>query len=348
MKKFGLLICGLLYLACGSGDTDRDVQVTAPVSVVEVRHRSIEEFVVTTGTAKAIKDATLKSETSGYYKRCLNSRTHRPFVLGDAVSKGQVVIELENPEQLNNIKLESQKLNLDISQREFEKQQSLYDKGGVTLRELKDAERTFIEAKYNYENAIIAVAKLKITAPFNGVIVDLPYFTENTLVAANTTLVQIMDYAKMYMETNLPGKELERIKPMQTCRIMNYALPKDTLVGRISQVSPALDADTRAFKGTVEIDNPSLLLRPGMFVKSEIIVARKDSALVIAKDVILARQRGKTVFVVEKGAAEERIIVTGIENPDVVEVVSGLKADDRLVVKGFETLQNQSKVKIIR
>lgn len=348
MKKYGLLIFVMLYMACSSSESDRDLQVTAPVSVEEVRHRSIEEFVITTGTAKAIKEATLKSETSGDYKRCLNPATRRPYALGDAVRKGQVIIELDNPEQLNTIKIESQKLNLDISQREFEKQQSLYDKGGVTLRELKDAERTFIEAKYNYENAILAVAKLKITAPFNGVIVDLPYYTEGTMVAANTVMVQLMDYARMYMETNLPGKELERIKPLQSCRVMNYALPKDTLSGRIAQVSPALDPDTRAFKGTLEIDNPALLLRPGMFVKCEIVVARKDSALVIAKDVILARQRGKTVFVVEKGAAEERILVTGIENPDVVEVVSGLKANDRLIVKGFETLQNQSKVKIIR
>jgi membrane fusion protein, multidrug efflux system len=348
VKKRIVLALPLLILACSGGETDRDLQITVPVSVEEVKTRPIEEFVTTTGTAKSIKEVTLKSESSGLYKRAVNPRSRRPFVLGDRVSQGEVIIELENPEQINNIKIESQKLNLDISQREFEKQQSLYEKGGVTLRELKTAEKSLMDAKYTYENAVIALTKMKITAPFTGSIVDLPYFTENTLVAVGSAMVQIMDYSKMYMETSLPGKEMERIRVGQKCRIMNYSLPKDTLSGQIAQVSPALNPDTRSFKGTLEIDNPVLLLRPGMFVKSEIVVARKDSAIVISKEVILARQRGKTIFVVDKGAAEERIITTGIENPDVVEVVNGLRKDERLIVKGFETLQNRSKVKIIR
>ncbi|MBN2357199.1 efflux RND transporter periplasmic adaptor subunit, partial [candidate division KSB1 bacterium] len=240
------------------------------------------------------------------------------------------------------------KLNLDISQREFEKQQSLYEKGGVTLRELKNAEKTYIDARYAYENAILTLNKLNITSPFDGVLVDLPYYTENTLVTTGSLMAQIMDYGRLYMEIQLPGKELTRLKVGQPSRVMYYALPQDTLGGRIAQVSPALNPDTRSFKATMQVENPQLLLRPGMFVKTEIVLTRKDSAIVIPKDIILSRQRGKTVFIVERGAAEERVIVTGIENPDAVEVVEGLKVDERLIIKGFETLQNRSKVKIVR
>ena len=85
-----------------------------------------------------------------------------------------------------------------------------------------------------------------------------------------------------------------------------------------------------------------------MFVKTEIVVAQADSAIVIPKDIILSKRRGKTVFVVERGVAQERAIRTGLENPSEVEVVRGLRPDERLVIKGFETLQNRSKVKIIR
>ena len=116
----------------------------------------------------------------------------------------------------------------------------------------------------------------------------------------------------------------------------------------MAQVSPAIDEGTRTFKALVTIDNPDWTLRPGMFVKTEIIVAREDSALVIPKDVILSKQRGKTVFVVNKGAAEERLIEIGLENPRQVQVIRGLEANERLVIKGFETLRHQSKVKIVR
>ena len=85
-----------------------------------------------------------------------------------------------------------------------------------------------------------------------------------------------------------------------------------------------------------------------MFVKIETIVARKDSAIVIPKDIILSKRQGKTVYIVDKGAAFERVISTGLENASRVEVLEGLKKGDRLVIKGFETLQNHSKVKIIR
>lgn len=125
-------------------------------------------------------------------------------------------------------------------------------------------------------------------------------------------------------------------------------MPNDTLVGKITQLSPAIDPATRTFKGLVIIDNANLLLRPGMFVRSDIVVAQKDSTIVIPKDIILSKQRGKTVFVVERGAASERVITTGLESAAEVEILKGLKKDERLIISGFETLRNRSKVKIIR
>ena len=74
------------------------------------------------------------------------------------------------------------------------------------------------------------------------------------------------------------------------------------------------------FKGNISINNPDYLLRPGMFVKADIVTNHKDSVIVIPKNIILSRQRGKTVFVVDRGVAIERIIETGLENITEVEV----------------------------
>ena len=84
-----------------------------------------------------------------------------------------------------------------------------------------------------------------------------------------------------------------------------------------------------------------------MFVKADIEVARRDSAIVISKDIIVSGNRGKSVFIVEKGVARERIITPGLETETSVEVIEGLKINERIVTKGFETLRNNSKVKII-
>ena len=129
---------------------------------------------------------------------------------------------------------------------------------------------------------------------------------------------------------------------------MNYTMPDDTLNGKITQVSPAINPDTRSFQASILVSNPKLLLRPGMFVKAEVVVARKDSTIVIPKEIIMSRRRGKMVYIVERGVARDRYIQTGLENPDEVEVIEGLKENDRIVVKGFETLRSRSKVKILR
>jgi multidrug efflux pump subunit AcrA (membrane-fusion protein) len=84
-----------------------------------------------------------------------------------------------------------------------------------------------------------------------------------------------------------------------------------------------------------------------MFVKVDIIIAARPRTIVIPTSIISTRRGNKTVFVVEKGAALERSIETGLQNRDEIEVLRGLKVGERLVVKGFETLRDRSRVKII-
>jgi membrane fusion protein, multidrug efflux system len=134
----------------------------------------------------------------------------------------------------------------------------------------------------------------------------------------------------------------------QKVLITNYTIAEDTLSGVVSELSPVISTETRTFKGKLLIDNPDLLLRPGMFVKADIITASKDSTIVIPKSIILSGSRGKSVFIVERSNVRERRITTGIENQDYVEIIEGLALNDRLVVKGYETLRNGSKIKVIR
>ncbi len=349
MKRIYLFVGLILsFWGCQESGSGDELEISMPVSVLEIKPGSIEEFITTTATVNASKNTVLYSEIEGKYRLQVNKQTGKYYSSGDQISKDEIIIILDNPEHENNIKIESQKLNLDISKREFDKQKSLYEKGGVTLRELKNSERSFIEAKYTYENALIQLQKMQISAPFSGIIIDLPYHTQNTKIPVNQVLLELMDYDQLYAEVFYPAKELGRIQVGQNLRVTHYSMSKDTLWGEITQVAPALNPDTRSFKAQILVANIQHLLRPGMFVKVETIVARKDSVIVIPKEIILSKRHGKTVYVVEKGAAFRRIVTTGIENAEQVEIMDGLKEKDRLVIKGFETLRNRSKVKIVR
>ncbi len=350
MKKDLILVAAALiaFTACRNQDQNLTADVEIPVSVEELKLKTIEEFINTTGTAFPKGEIELKTKISATYFLEKNPQTGRMWQMGDKVKTGDLIARLEDEEYVNSVKMETNQLNLELMETELRKQESLYEKGGVTLKELKTAGINYENAKTTVINSKLQLAKTKIVASIDGVIVDLPYHTQGTQVETGVTVVKIMDYRTMYMDVQLPEKYISDIKTGQLVKLTNYTIPEDTIIGHVTQLSPAITAETRTFKGTVSIDNQNYLLRPGMFVKADIVTDRKDSVIVIPKSIILSRQRGKTVFIVDRGVAAERIIETGLENITEVEVTRGLDKNERVVTGGFETLSNRSKVKIIK
>jgi len=98
----------------------------------------------------------------------------------------------------------------------------------------------------------------------------------------------------------------------------------------------------------VEVDNSDGILLPGMFVKADLVVNSAENTLVIPRDIIVSRNRNQIVYVVDKGVASERVITTGLENENNIEVKMGLLEGESVVTTGFETLRNQSRVRILR
>ena len=340
------LICAIT--ACNNQPTNTTTELAVPVSVSDIKPKSMEKIINTTGTLNATKKTVLNTEMTGKYQLMINPKTRRPFALGDRVETGQVLVQLQDAEYVNGIGFDSKKLNLEITDQNMKKQQSLFEKGGVTQLDFRNSEVNYTNAKDAFERANLLLAKLNVRAPFNGVITDLPAITTGTQVNTGTPVVSLMDYSIMTIEVNLPEKFIGDVHIDQMVKIMNYTLPNDTLQGNVKELSPAISTETRTFKGVIEVANPALKLRPGMFAKADIVLAKHDSVIVIPKNIIISGQRGKSVFIVDNGTATEKLITLGFENQNEAEITSGLKKNDRLVVKGFETLKNRSKVKIVK
>ena len=273
MKRlFVFLAAILVFSSCNDDEQDLNKDISIPVSVLEIKPQSIEKYISTTGTVKPRKETTLKTEISGVYNLQINPATGKKYALGDKVKENDVVLLIENEEYLNNIKLNSLKLSLDISKQVYDKQKSLFEKGGVTQKDVKDSEIAFINAQSNLDNALIQLKKMAVVAPFTGVIVELQYHTPNTQIATGQDVIKIMDYSELFMEVNLAGKNFKTIKTGQEVRIMNYTLPDDTLKGTIAQISPSFDPETLSFKAILNISNKSLMI---------LILTERDCCLLI-------------------------------------------------------------------
>lgn len=345
---FVLATAALLLSSCKQPDMEVNTTIEVPVGVMEANTSSIEEFISTTGSVYPLKEVTLSSEITGEYRLQINPATGKSYALGDYVKAGATIIKLEDEEYVNDLKVKSKEVDKEISELEYEKQQALYDKGGVTLRDLKNAEITLINTEYDMESSRLNLAKMTLEAPFSGVIADLPYFTKGTRVATGTEMVKLIDFQKLYLEANLPEKYFRNIERGFKVYVTSYTSTADTLLGTITQISPSIDAEARTFLSFVEIENKEKILLPGMFVKADLVVNSAEEVIVIPKDIIMSRNRNQIVYVVEQGVASERIITTGLQNATSVEVKMGLLKGESIVNSGFETLRDQSRVRILR
>jgi RND family efflux transporter MFP subunit len=347
-KSFIIAAVAVSLAACNNQPQTTPADVEIPVSIIEVRQSSIDQLINTTGTVLPTAGVELVSEMAGIYKLQTNPRTGRPFKLGDMVSKDQIIIRLEDREFEVGIAVEARRLSLEIAEQEERKQRELYELGGVTLTEMRNTEVRVTNARYDLESANIRLGRMAIKAPFNGVIVSLPHYTADARVDQGRPMVGIMNFTSMYMDVNFPESTIEYIRANQPANITHYTLPNDTLKGVVSELSPAISTETRTFRGKILIDNSELKLRPGMFVRADVIVDRAEEAIIIPKNVILSDRNRRYVFIVERGVAIRRNIRIGIENENNAQVINGLAENDNLIVRGFETLRENSRVRILQ
>ena len=227
MEKCIYIIAAALFAlsSCRNQEQNLNADVEIPVSVETLKLRSIEEFINTTGTAFPKGEITLKSKITASYFLEKNPESGKNWQLGDKIKAGVLIARLEDREYVNSIKLETNKLNLELTESELKKQESLYEKGGVTLKELKTAGINYENAKTTVETAKLQLDKTRVVAPIDGVIVDLPYYTQSTQVETGSTIAKIMDYKVMYMDVQLPEKYIAIIKPGQFVKLTNYTIP---------------------------------------------------------------------------------------------------------------------------
>ena len=339
----------LFLAACNNQPQTSSVDIEAQVSVRELKPTgSISKLANNSGTVVANYSVDLNSEMSGQYKPQNNPRTGKPFKWGDTVKEGELIIRLEDKEYENNIRIESRQLSLEIAEQDQIKQKELLEKGGATPTQVRNSEISATNARYDLANAMLSLEKMNVKAPFSGVIVNLPHYSTDAKVASNQPMVSIMNYSNLFMEINLPESAIDYIQVNQPVHITHYTLPNDTLKGVISELSPAISSETRTFKGKILINNSELKLRPGMFVKADVIIDRSENVILIPKNVLQTARNRKFVYVVERNLAIVRNIQTGIEDDENVEVLSGLSENDQLIIRGYETLRENSRVKVIR
>lgn len=346
-KKFlTFLLPSLLLISCSGEEEEWGSDVKVPVSVMEVKKGDIEELVTSTGTVKPRAEAAIFSEVSGAYYLADHPVAQRKMKEGDRVERGWIIARLENEELVVSARSESKRLTMEAAKREFEKQEKLYEKGGVTLSELETARRNMVDAEFNYRASVLQLDKLNIKSPISGVITYLNSATDGIWLSSGTEIARIMDYSWVELYLNIPAGDIQQISIGQAVKVTNYSIPDRWFRGEVTEISPTIDPQSRAFTVKVTVKNTDLTLKPGMFVKANVVVRKKTGTIVIPRYAVQSRDDTHIVFIVQKQRAKVREIKKGLEDRENVEVLEGLETGERLVVKGFESLRDGVKVKV--
>jgi RND family efflux transporter MFP subunit len=340
-----LLLVTLAVAGCQEEAVESVVDLVVPVTVQPVARGTIEAFVSTTGSLRASRSANVLIEARGdlYYVETPDGR--RPEE-GTYVEDGQKIARIESDEYLNSVRLESRELAVANAERSLEEKQALFEEELAVESEVQAAIKAVADARLELENAHIQLAKMNAYAPLSGYLTGLVDTTEDTLVEANTVIAQVVDYSTVIVDLKIPNSQMPMITLGQEVRVNNYAFRDQVFTGRITVIDPTLDPTTRTFRIEVEVDNRDLVLRPGMFIKADIVVEQRADVLVINKELILSRRGRDVVFVEEAGVAQERSIETGLEDEIMAEVIEGLSEGERVITSNYETLRSRTQVRV--
>ena len=306
------------------------------VEVVAARRDDVTVIVEAVGTARANEAVTITSKVTGHVSQIR-------FKEGGRVRTGDVLVELDSQEM--QAALEEKKAERDNAIRLYERARELYERRSVPRARMDDAfgDLQTAEARVKAEEA--RIKEYYIQAPFSGRL-GLRRVSVGALIDPGTEITTLDDTVKIKADFRVPETALVHIATGQSVTVRSAAYTDSDFVGTVTTIDTRVDPVTRSIQVRAIFDNPKELIRPGMFLTAEFVaVVREDSVLIPEQSIIVSGDK-QYVFVVVDGKAGRRDIVTGQHVKGDIEVISGLAAEEIIVIGGIQKIRDGAAVKL--
>ena len=185
-------------------------------------------------------------------------------------------------------------------------------------------------------------AVFSLRSPIDGIVVERNA-TIGATVGSDASVFKIIDSSSVWVDANIFEKDLSRVKLGQGAKVAVPAVPGAVFSGKVIFVSSVVDPETRTIKVRTEVANRDGRLKPAMFANVQIITDVERSAISVPQSAVLNDNGQSILFVSGPGGFEKRVITVGIQSGDRIEVRDGIKAGEKVVVKGNYLLLEQSK-----
>jgi multidrug efflux pump subunit AcrA (membrane-fusion protein) len=195
---------------------------------------------------------------------------------------------------------------------------------------------------------------LEITSPVQG-IVGRVYMDKGARVSPpdpgpsmGTPILRVVDMDKVKVVVNVIERDFAKIKLNQKANISVETYPDETFSGKITLISPTINPTTRTASVEITIPNRDHRLKPGMFAQADVIIRQKNDAILIPAYAVIEQSEMRKVLLVVDGKAKSELIQLGADQGEQVEIRSGLREGDTLIVAGHHRVTGGDPVRIIK
>ncbi len=278
---------------------------------------------------------------------------------GDWVEKGQMIVSLEKDQiqtHLNRARasVELAQAQVDVLEKDFSRIENLYQTKTVPKQKLDHAQAELNVARARLKEAQAALKEIEVLykdhniyAPLAGIVADR-FVDPGNLTDKELRILTIYDERVLKLELTVAEKELSHIQKGMEVSFTVDAWPGRSFSGTVAIIHPTIDPATRTLKLEIHVENDGFVLRSGMFAHVRLYFGKKQALLIQRESLNKMPGTGSYyVYAVDKGNACLKNIEIGIQQGNLVEVLSGLAEGDPVVIQGQNRLRDGAAVEVV-
>lgn len=347
------LAAGLVLAACGKANGDsagkeaKDEVPAVPVEVAATKRAEMAAIYSGTAPVESERKAGVVTKVPGEIRQILVDE-------GQRVRAGQMLARLDGDKLRLEVALAEATMRK--LERDYARNLELQQKGLVSATAIDNLKYELEAATANWELARLQLSYTEIRSPISGTVTvrldrvkvgNTVSPTGGVVDSADSALFVVEDLDTLILRVSVPERELSKLSVGQIAELGFDAVPGRTFTGKVALISPYVNPDTATFEVRIRVTETGGLLRPGMFARVAIVYERKPDALQIPRTALLDGDGPPKVFVVQDGKAAERTVELGLSNGAMIEVVSGLKDGEQVVVVGQGAVKPGAAVRIV-
>ncbi len=326
------------------------------VHVIQPKRGGLAGELALPGSMEAFTETPVYARTNGYLRKWYVD-------IGAQVKSGQLLAEIETPEidqQLRQAKAEltTAQANLKLAKSTAERWESLRKNDSVS-QQATDEKLGDLESKGAVMEASAANVKRleetqafqKIYAPFDGVItarnIDIGDLVNAGSNGPGKELFHMAAVHLMRVYIQVPQMNSRSATPGTPAELDIPEMPGRHFAGRVARTSDSMDVASRTLKVEVDVDNPQGLLMPGEFVEVRLKLPAPVNSVTVPVNALLFRSEGMSAAAVRDGRVVLLPVTIGHDYGDALEVTSGLRPDEQLIVNPPDSIASGQKVQVI-